>query len=119
MGKETGDSPLTGRNPRSRAMAVVLTAPLTLLALNLGLHWAIRERPDLRDPIYYGKEDDLAKRFNPKVADRPESRRRITIVALGSSRTGNAFHPPTVEADVTAADDCRTCVAYNLSLPGG
>ena len=40
-------------------MAVVLTAPLALLALNLGLHWVVDRRPDLRDPIYYAKEDLL------------------------------------------------------------
>lgn len=89
----------------------MLSAPLTLLALNAGLVLALEYRPDLRDPLYYGKEDRLVEQLAEPVPD------RITVIAIGSSRTANAFHPPTVEAGVTAATG-RPCLAFNAAVLG-
>jgi hypothetical protein len=94
-----------------RARATVLSAPLTLLALNAGLVLLLGLRPDLRDPLYYGKEDRLVEQLAQPVPG------RVTIVAIGSSRTANAFHPPTVEAAVTAATG-RPCLAFNAAVLG-
>jgi hypothetical protein len=90
---------------------MVLTAPLALIALNAGLVLLVERRPALRDPLYYSKEDRLAERL---AQDEPG---RITIVAIGSSRTANAFHPPTVEAGVRSATG-RPCLAFNAAVLG-
>lgn len=96
---------------RRRARTMVLSAPLTLLALNAGLVLWVEYRPDLRDPLYYSKEDKLAERLAEPVPD------RLVVVALGSSRMGNGFHPPTVEEEVTAATG-RPCLAFNAAVLG-
>src|SRR5215218_299696 len=74
---------------RNRARSAVLTAGLTLAALTAG----------------------LAEQYA-----RPEPG-RLTLIALGSSRTMSAFHPPTAAAGVTAATG-RPCLAFNTALPG-
>src|SRR3712207_1523514 len=96
---------------RYRARSSVLTAGLTLAALSVGLAVWSHVRPDLRDPPYYAKQNVLAEQY-----DRPEPG-RLTVIALGSSRTGNAFHPPTAAAAVTAATG-RPCLAFNAGQPG-
>ncbi|HKB06156.1 MAG TPA: hypothetical protein VKD90_28430 [Gemmataceae bacterium] len=100
------------RQPARRARRSVLSTLVTLAVLNVGLALWVHARPSLRDALYYPKENLLAEQFA-----RPAAPTRVTIVALGSSRTGNAFHPPTVEAEVTAATG-RPCLAFNMSLPG-
>src|SRR5688572_31310551 len=96
-----------------RARSAVVSAVVALLALNAWFAWLVHRRPDLRDPLYYAKEELLVGRyFQAGPTD------RVTVVALGSSRTANGFHPPTVEAEVTAATG-RPCLAFNCALPGG
>ncbi len=99
------------RRRRHRARATVLSAASGLLALNVGLVVLLAARPDLRDPLFYGKQDRLEEQLARPVSN------RITIVAIGSSRTANAFHPPTVEAAVTAATG-RPCLAFNAAVLG-
>jgi hypothetical protein len=94
-----------------RARGAVLATLVSLAALNAGLALRVNARPDLRDPLYFPKEDLLAAQYARPVPG------RVTVVALGSSRTANAFHPPTVEAEVTAATG-RPCLAFNLAMPG-
>lgn len=96
---------------RHRARATVLSAVLALVALNSGLVLLLALRPDLRDPLYYGKQDRLVEQLAEPVPD------RITIIAIGSSRTANAFHPPTVEREVTAATG-KPCLAFNAAVLG-
>jgi hypothetical protein len=96
---------------RYRARATVLSAVAALVALNGGLVVLLAYRPDLRDPLFYGKEDRLEEQLAEPVPG------RITIVAIGSSRTANAFHPPTVEREVTAATG-RPCLAFNAAVLG-
>ena len=96
-----------------RARSAVVSAVVALVALNAWLAWLVHGRPDLRDPLYYAKEQLLVEQyFQPAPHD------RVTVVALGSSRTANGFHPPTVEAEVSAATG-RPCLAFNCALPGG
>jgi len=102
---------MSNRFGKHRARATVWTAIFTLFILNLALAAVVQSRPDLRDPLYYGKEDVLAEQFFPEVPG------RITVVAIGSSRTANAFHPPTVEMGVTDATG-QPCFAFNDAVLG-
>lgn len=114
MGPRRPLGPIGGivRRKRANYRNTFLAAPLALVALNLGLAATLDRQPALRDPIYYAKEDLLAKRLAG------ESHDRVVVVALGSSRTGNAFHPITAEREISRATGKR-CVAFNISLPGG
>lgn len=100
------------KRARRKAAAAFIATPLALIALNVSLAAMLDRKPALRDPIYYVKEDLLAKRLAPESLD------RLTVVALGSSRTGNAFHPLTAEREISKATGKR-CIAFNISLPGG
>lgn len=95
---------------KRRARVAVITAPITLLAICLGLRGMFNERPDLRDPNFYSKKT----LFEGRAAETPQCH---TIVALGSSRTGTFFHPTTVESEVAAITG-SPCIASNHSLPG-
>lgn len=99
------------RPPADRARGAVWAAVLTLAGLNAGLVLWVWAHPEVRDPLYFPREDLLAGRYTRPTAN------RVTVVALGSSRTANAFHPPTVEAEVTAATG-RPCLAFNMAMPG-
>jgi hypothetical protein len=103
--------PAGGRRARRRARATVLSAIFTLIGLTAGLAFLAERRPGIRDPLWAGKEDGLVRRF-----DRPEPD-AIKVVALGSSRTANTFHPPTAEAAITRATG-RPCVAFNAAVIG-
>ena len=96
---------------KRRSRSTVCTAIVVLLLLNVSLIAIVQRRPDLRDPLYYSKEDVLAEQFFPEVPG------RITVVAIGSSRTANAFHPPTVEMGVTDATG-QPCFAFNDAVLG-
>jgi hypothetical protein len=101
------------RRHSRRARSTVVSAVVTLLGLNVGLFWYVRTHPELRDPLYYAKERLLAAQY-----EAPASPGRVTVVALGSSRSANSFHPPTAEAVVTAQTG-RPCLAFNQASPGG
>lgn len=105
-----GPSRRTRRQSR-RARATVVSAVLTLIALTIGLTVAVHRHPDVRDPLWAGRADGLAERFD---AEEPGS---VRVVAIGSSRTANAFHPPTAEQVVTRATG-RRCVAFNAAVIG-
>src|SRR5262249_58019341 len=104
-----GAAPAGRRRARRRARATVLSAIFTLIALTAGLAVLAEGRPGIRDPLWAGKEDGVARRF-----DRPDPG-ALRVVALGSSRTANTFHPPTAEAAITRATG-RPCVAFNAPL---
>ncbi len=102
---------MRGWGNKQRGRATVWTAVFALLLLNAGFIAVIQRRPAFRDPLYSSKEDVLAKQF---IADVPG---RVTVVAIGSSRTANAFHPPSVETVVTEATG-KPCFAFNDAVLG-
>ena len=78
------------------------------LGVQLSLGVASELYPRIRDPLYGDKFVKLER----KLAATPKP---TTVVMLGSSRTGLAFHGSRVEA--AFADEPRRCVAFNYGTP--
>ncbi|MSR52951.1 MAG: hypothetical protein EXS09_06625 [Gemmataceae bacterium] len=96
---------------RRPARSTVLSAVSVLVALNLGLAGFILKKPGLRDPMF----DLPAEHFKSRVASAPDPK-PLTIVFLGSSRTGYGIRPAVVEERVFAQTG-RKCIAHNLHVP--
>lgn len=94
--------------PRSSARPVLAWAAAGAVVLNLGLAVAAETYPRVRDPLYGDKFVKLRRR----VAGEP---RPATVVMLGSSRTGLAFHGRRVEESL--ATDGRRVAAFNFGIP--
>jgi hypothetical protein len=90
--------------PRALAWGLALFA-----AVQLGLGLASELYPRIRDPLYGDKLVKLKQRL-------PDSGRPPTVVMLGSSRTGLAFHGKRVEEHL-AAELGRPAVAFNYGIP--
>ena len=97
-----------GRASRRRTAAVaVLVGGVAVVALQVGLGVAAERSFYLKDPGYADKELRLAR----AEAARPG---RPTVVMLGTSRTGFAFHAGRVRDRLAPA---REVVAFNFGIP--
>lgn len=101
---------MTNRRTR-RARSTVLVSAFVLIALNLGLAGYVASRDGLRDPMF----DLPAEHFKSRVESAPEPR-PLTIVFLGSSRTGYGIRPAVVE-QIVQSQTGRKCIAHNLHVP--
>ena len=90
------------------ARPVLVWAAAAIAVLQLGLGAAAEVYPRIRDPLYGDKFVKLERR----VAGEP---RPATVVMLGSSRTGLAFHGRRVEEAMSS--DGRRVVAFNFGIP--
>lgn len=90
---------------------MTLSAALVLLSLNLGLAGYVSKKPGLRDPMF----DLPAEHFKSRIANAPEPK-PLTVVFLGSSRTGYGIRPALVE-EIVFKQTGRTCIAHNLHVP--
>ena len=95
---------------RRRAPRAVLWGFAIFAASQLGLGLAADLYPRIRDPLYGDKKVKLARRL-PSTGERPS-----TVVMLGSSRTGLAFHGCRVEERL-AVELGRPAVAFNMGVP--
>jgi hypothetical protein len=82
---------------------------LSLIALNLGLAAHLAFKTGVRDPMF----DLPAEHFRSRVE--ATEGQPITVVFLGSSRTGYGVRPSIVEETV-AAESGTKCLAYNLHV---
>jgi hypothetical protein len=79
--------------------------------LNAGLAAAAYFRPGVRDPLFGQPARDFQRRVEAANG------RPLTVVFLGSSRTGWGVRPALAEDAVTAATG-EPCIAHNLHVPG-
>jgi hypothetical protein len=101
------------RAPRRRqrfARSAVLSGLAAVLALNLGLLAAVELIPRLRDPFYGDKARRLWQRL------RESTEKPITVVMIGSSRTGVGFHAKLAEEQL-ARTFSRPMVVFNFGNP--
>lgn len=99
------------RRKLRRAKSTVIGSIVGLLILNVGMIVYINTRTGLRDPLF----DIPAERFQERIATTDAD--ALKIAFLGSSRTGGGIRPSVVEE--TLADETgKTCIAYNLHVPG-
>ena len=84
---------------------------LALLALNIGLALYLAKMHGLRDPMF----DLPAEHYKSRVANAPEPK-PLTIVFLGSSRTGYGIRPAVVQ-EIVEKQTGRKCIAHNLHVP--
>lgn len=104
-------APRSAPNPaRHRARGTVLWAVGAFAAIQLGLGLAAEAYPRLRDPLYGDKFAKLRKKLDAAPAG------SATVVMLGSSRTGLAFHGWRAE-QLLAAEAGRSAVAFNFGIP--
>ncbi len=103
---------LAGVRPgtRRKAPRALVWGTAIFVGTQLALGVASELYPRIRDPLYGDKKVKLARRL-PDDGPRP-----TTIVMLGSSRTGLAFHGKRVE-ERFAADLGRPAVAFNMGVP--
>jgi hypothetical protein len=94
---------------RRKAPRAVVWGVVCFAAVQLGLGLASELYPRIRDPLYGDKLVKLKRRL-------PAAERPPTVVMLGSSRTGLAFHGKRVEAQL-ATDLGRPAVAFNYGIP--
>ncbi len=94
--------------PRGKARTSVAWGVLFFVISQLGLGVASEIHPRIRDPLY---GDKFAK-LDRKLAANPGAK---TVVMLGSSRTGLAFHGKRVEEAIAAQG--HTTVAFNFGIP--
>ena len=87
---------------RRCARRAVVGGVMAFAALQLGFGLLAEARPQVRDPLYGDKLVKLRRRL--RDADR-------TVVMLGSSRTGLAFHAANVEGQLGGV------VAFNFGIP--
>lgn len=92
-----------------RARSTVLGAVLFLIALNVGLALDVAFKPGVRDPMF----DLPTEHYKARVASTGGN--PVTVVFLGSSRTGYGIRPSIVEETV-AAETGSPCLAYNLHV---
>jgi hypothetical protein len=94
---------------RRRAPRALAWGFAAVVILQLGLGLASELYPRIRDPLYGDKLVKLQRRL--RAADHP-----ATVVMLGSSRTGLAFHGKRAEAYL-APQLGRPVVAFNYGIP--
>jgi hypothetical protein len=102
--------PVDPRRRVRRARSSIVSALVTLFALNTGLAAFIHYRPGFRDPLFDAKVKALVVRF----ASRDEPAK---VVVFGSSRTAAAIEPREMEK-VVAERTGRPCVAFNMGVQG-
>lgn len=96
---------------RRKARRTFVSTLLAWLALNVGLILVLEQRPDYRDSLSYVKQDVFAERLTKEPAD------AITILGIGTSRTGAGLDTPLLEQEL-APRLTRPLVAYNASVVG-
>ena len=104
---------LPGRaaTPRTRSSrGAVLWGVLAFVGVQFGVGLASEVYPRIRDPLYGDKFVKLDKRLTTAGPD------AATVVMIGSSRTGLAFHGQRAEAALQA-DLGRPVVAFNYGVP--
>src|SRR5829696_3341210 len=102
--------PTDSRRRARRARNSLVSAVLTLVALNVAFAAYVQLRPGFRDPLFDAKVTALVARFS-------SSEEPARVVVLGSSRTAAAVEPQALEAAV-AGKTGRPCMAFNLGLQG-
>lgn len=100
----------TSRLRRRTARGAVLWGLAAFLGVQLGVGVAAEFSLRLRDPLYGDKFAKLERRRATVGSD------ATTVVMLGSSRTGLAFHGQRAEA-ILKADLDRPVVAFNYGVP--
>ncbi len=109
-GRPTEAAPLSVRPAnRRKAPRAVLWGVAFFAAAQLALGLASELYPRIRDPLYGDKLVKLKRRL-------PASDRPTTVVMIGSSRTGLAFHGRLAE-DRLAAALGHPAVAFNYGVP--
>jgi hypothetical protein len=86
----------------------VIGGVLVLIALNVGLALDVALKPGVRDPMF----DLPAEHYKTRVD--AAGNKPVTVVFLGSSRTGYGIRPAIVEQ--TLAEAGTPCLAYNLHV---
>jgi len=103
-------APGSPRKSRRRAARAIVWGFAIFAGTQFALGLASELYPRIRDPLYGDKKVKLARRL-PSEGERP-----TTIVMLGSSRTGLAFHGKRVE-ERFAQDLSQPAVAFNMGVP--
>lgn len=102
----------TARSPR-RARRTVAWAVGLFAAVQVGTGLLAEAYPRLRDPLYGDKFVKLRRKL---AAPTPAGAKPATVVMLGSSRTGLAFHGSRAEQAITASTG-RPAAAFNFGVP--
>ena len=95
---------------RNRAHAAVLWGFVLFAVVQCVIGLSSERYPRIRDPLYGDKLVKLQRRF-PTGEPRP-----LTVLMLGSSRTGLAFHGKRIEQQLIA-ELGRPVVAFNYGTP--
>lgn len=93
---------------KRRARRAVWSTLLSFLGGNIAFALFILMNPGWRDPLF----SDAATHFQERACAAPSS---MTVVFLGSSRTGSGVDPRLVEPVVSTATG-QACVAHNLHV---